>query len=413
MSLESGNIKTIIRPTLEECKSALFELYGKAYHIEKRETLIKYGFLGLKSKEMQKVYYSVRNSYSSDNSLNDNISQDKQVEKNKEALLEPLLKHFQENNSNSTQFKDLSKQIDELTHEISSMKESVVNGNNEANKHESIKKIEKLLEENEFSPSYIRMISDKIRENFSLDLLDDFKLVQRYVVDWIGESIQISKPKVFRPPHVVIIIGPTGVGKTTTVAKLAANTILDAKQNDRSIPELCIFTIDTMRVGALEQLQKYGDALGKNVIKAETTQDVKDIYNQYKEHVDYIFVDTGGYSPNDATHIAKMKSVLDVDMNPDVYLAVSASTKSSDLQMIFRNYEPLAYDSVIVTKCDETRQLGNIISILWDKHKSLSYIADGQRVPRNIKKATIVDILINLVGFDIDRIHIEDKFGEQ
>ena len=143
------------------------------------------------------------------------------------------------------------------------------------------------------------------------------------------------------------------------------------------------------------------------------TEDVQEIYNTYKDHVDYIFVDTAGYSPNDSSHLANMKSVLDVNMNPDVYLVVSASTKASDLQVIFRNYEPLGYDSIIVTKCDETKQLGNIISVLWEKHKSISYIADGQRVPKNIKKASVVDILINLVGFEIDRIHIEDKFGEQ
>ena len=100
-------------------------------------------------------------------------------------------------------------------------------------------------------------------------------------------------------------------------------------------------------------------------------------------------------------------------MNPDVYLSVSASTKASDLQTIFRNYEPLGYESVIVTKCDESKQIGNIISVLWDRRKTISYITDGQRVPRNIRKASIVDILLNLTGFNIDRVHIENKFGEQ
>ena len=153
--------------------------------------------------------------------------------------------------------------------------------------------------------------------------------------------------------------------------------------------------------------------MDKKVLKAETADDVKEIYEEYKDHTDYIFVDTGGYSPNDATHIGMMKNVLDVNMNPDVYLSVSASTKASDLQTIFRNYEPLGYESVIVTKCDESKQLGNIISVLWDRRKAISYITDGQRVPRNIRKADVIDILKNLNGFNIDRVHIENKFGEQ
>ena len=141
-------------------------------------------------------------------------------------------------------------------------------------------------------------------------------------------------------------------------------------------PELCIVTIDTMRVGALEQLAKFGEILGKNVLKAETAEDVAEIYSDYKEHVDYIYIDTSGYSPNDSNHIGEMKNILDVKMNPEIFLAVTASTKASDLQNIFRNFEPFAYESVIITKFDESQCYGNIISVLWDRHKSISYITD-------------------------------------
>ena len=100
-------------------------------------------------------------------------------------------------------------------------------------------------------------------------------------------------------------------------------------------------------------------------------------------------------------------------MNPDVYICVTASTKASDLQAIFSNYEPLNYESVIITKCDETKVFGNIISVLWDRHKSISYITDGQNLAQNIRKASITEILMNLNGFNIDRQHIENKFGEK
>ncbi|MBP5603119.1 MAG: hypothetical protein J6X78_10390 [Treponema sp.] len=411
MSLESGIKQTIEGDTLEECKRKLREKYGDDYTIENRESIFKpSGFLGLRQKEVQRVTYTVIHKKAYDNSsyisARDREKEEKELERNKQAILQ---------NSNNlilnSTLNTLASKVEEMNKQISSMSSTMVANSSEG--HETIRQIEELLEQNEFTLSYIRMIEDKIRTQFSLDELDDFNLVERYVVDWIGESISISPEKAFRPPHVVIIIGPTGVGKTTTLAKLAANTILDAKNKNLSRPALCIFTIDSMRVGALEQLSRYGDAMDQKVLKAETADDVKEIYEEYKEHVDYIFVDTGGYSPNDATHIGMMKNVLDVNMNPDVYLTVTASTKASDLQTIFRNYEPLGYDSVIVTKCDETKVFGNIISVLWDKHKSISYITDGQRVPRNIRKATVIDILKNLNGFNIDRVHIENKFGEK
>jgi flagellar biosynthesis protein FlhF len=410
MSLASGTIQTIQGATLAECKRKLQEMYGDDFEIKNRESVFKScGIFGLKQKEVQVVSYVVNHKKAYDNSSYSDYSresEEEKLEKNRQAILQA-----QNATLVNSALSSLATKMDEMNKQINSINSTIVSSSGEM--HETIKRIEELLEQNEFTMSYIRMIEEKIRAQFSLDELDDFNLVERYVVDWIGESIQISQEKPFRPPHVVIIIGPTGVGKTTTLAKLAANTILDAKAKNIPRPKLCIFTIDSMRVGALEQLERYGEAMDQKVLKAETAEDVKEIYEEYKDHTDYIFVDTGGYSPNDATHIGMMKNVLDVNMNPDVYLSVSASTKASDLQTIFRNYEPLGYESVIVTKCDESKQIGNIISVLWDRRKTISYITDGQRVPRNIRKASIVDILLNLTGFNIDRVHIENKFGEQ
>ena len=412
MALENGIRQKIEGDTLDECKQKLFNLYGKDYNIESKETIFKRsGFLGLKQKEVQVVTYTVnhRKSYNPDNYFLDKENEAEQLEKNRIAIIEQ-----QKTNLMNSQINKVSTQLDELNKMIVGLQTNgITTSNSNSDTHPTIRKIEELLEENEFTNSYIRMIDDKIRNQFPLHQLDDFKLVERYVVDWIGESIQIAPEKTFRPPHVIIIVGPTGVGKTTTIAKLAANTILDAKTKNIPRPELCILTIDTMRVGAQEQLSKFGDILGKSVLKAESSEDVRQIYEENKDHVDYMFIDTSGYSPNDSTHISEMKNMLDVKMNPDIYLSVCATTKASDLQNIFRNYEPFGYESVIVTKCDETKQFGNVISVLWDRHKAISYITDGQRVPRNIRRADVIEFLKNLSGFDIDRVHIEDKFGEK
>ncbi len=412
MQFENEIRQTIEADTLAECRQKLYAQYGNDYKIESKETKLKHvGLFGLRQKEVQVVTYTVPHKKIYDNDTNyyseqKKASEEERLQKNRDAILQQQKDVLLTNTLNQ-----MSTQIQEMTSQLASMGTTMKNKSEDT--PETITRIENLLAENEFTLPYIRMITEKIRSQFSLEQLEDFKLVERYVVDWIGESIEIAPERVVRPPHVIIIVGPTGVGKTTTIAKLASNSILDAKTKKITNPEICIVTIDTMRVGALEQLAKFGEILNKNVLKAETAEDVAQIYEEYKEHVDYIFIDTSGYSPNDATHISEMKNILDVKMNPTIYLSVCASTKASDLHNIFRNYEPFDYSSVIVTKCDETKQFGNIISVLWERHKSISYITDGQRVPRNIKKADVIDILKNLSGFDIDRIHIEDHFGEK
>jgi flagellar biosynthesis protein FlhF len=212
----------------------------------------------------------------------------------------------------------------------------------------------------------------------------------------------------------VNVMSSPGAGKTTTLVKLAAQFVKSyAQSHDGNRPEICFITTDSMRVGAMEQLERWGKHMGSRVYKAERAEDLKTLYDENRASMDAIFIDTSGFSPNDATHIAQMKLLLEVPgMNPDIYLAFTAGTKSRDLQNIMQNYEPFGYKSVIVTKCDESEQFGNVISVLYDKHKSISYITHGQVASRDISKASVIDFLIRLENFKVDRIHIEDKFGD-
>ena len=406
---EDERFFTIKGKSLQECKDQLFNEFGTDYKILNiRTDFENYGLFNLFKRPIKVVNYTVthRNSYNPDNYFIHNNQEDDELEKNRQAIL-------QANNATivTSQMKEINKTLEEFKTQVTNQLKNYSHAASE--QHETITKIQEILEQNEFSFSYIKMIEEKIRSTFRIDELDDFNLVERYVVDWIAESIQIQQPKFFRPPHVFIIVGPTGVGKTTTIEKLASNKIIDAKKNNQKRPALRIVTIDTMKAGALEQLQRVGEILGEDIKKAESAADVRELYETNKAGLDYMFIDTSGYSPNDSQNIADMKNVLDVDMNPDVYLSVSATTKTSDLINIFRNYEPFAYDSVIITKADETKQFGNIISVLWEKHKSISYITDGQGIPRDIRKANVIDIMKRISGFNIDRIHLEDKFGDK
>lgn len=398
---------------IDECRDKLFKMYGKDYRILNKSVDFRpAGLFHLQRKPVTVVTYVVNHqkAYNTDyNTYNagsiyetPKLTEEERLAKNREEILQKqnnVLVNTQINQINST-LEEMNKKLNEVAV-------------NSQDKHETIKRIEDLLEENAFSFSYINMIEEKIRNDFSLDQLDNFDLVERRVVDWIGESISIAKQTVFRPPHVYIIVGPTGVGKTTTLVKLAAQFVKSYAQNSNgNKPEICFITTDTMRVGAMEQLERWGKHMGSRVYKAEKTDDLKTLY-QDNQNCDAIFIDTSGFSPKDATHIAQMKVLLDIPgMNPDIYLAFTASTKARDLQTIMQNYEPFGYKSIIVTKCDESEQFGNVISVLNEKHKEVSYFAHGQVASRDITKANVIDFLIRLEGFKVDRVHIEDKFGE-
>ena len=398
--------------SIDECKKKLYDQYGKDYLIKDKKVEFRRAGLFKRQKAVTVVTYVI-NHQISDNITKENMysldrrDEEEQLQRNRDEILQKQSAKLM-----SSQMIQMNNTLEEFKKDMNVKLQKLAIAANE--KHDSIKKIDDLLEQNAFSFSYINMIEEKIRNEFSLEQLDNYDLVERRVVDWIGESISVVKQSHFRPPHVYILVGPTGVGKTTTLVKLAVQFVREYAQNQNGQrPNICFITTDAMRVGAMEQLERWGKHMSSRVYKAERSEDLKSIYEDNRDSMDAIFIDTSGFSPKDATHLAQMKLLLEVPgMNPDIYLTVMASTKVRDLQNIMQNYEPFGYNSVIVTKCDESEQLGNVISVLYEKHKSVSYVTHGQVASRDIDKADIVNFLIRLENFKVDRVHIEDKFGE-
>ena len=396
----------LIADTRADCYATLERMYGKGnFDVMRWEnTAQNYGPFGLFKKPAVKVFYMAKGR---NEKFQDSLSE----AETQRLVQEEILRK-------TTGGKSVAEiQISEINNKIGEMAEAMRKLSRSAGeeKIESIERIEELLEDNEFTKEFIGEISSRLKKEFSLDDLKDFSKVERQVIDWIGEAIEIAQPKAHRPPRVIVIVGPTGVGKTTTIGKLAAQNVIIRKKSP-DLPPLAItmITIDKTRIGAEKQLQTFGEVLDLQVHKAEDAEDLKTIFDSIKADNDIIYIDTSGYSPNDSENIARLKSALNVDgLRPDIYLAVTASTKARDLKNIMQNYEPFGYSSVIVTKCDETTRFGNIISVLNEKRKSISYVTDGQVISRNIQKANVVDFLIRLSGFTVDRIHIEEKFGER
>ena len=415
---------TVEAPTYEKCREIIHRRHGRDCKIQHHETFYKTYLGGLFCKELVRAYYSTEmeppekpyNDRVRDRGMNQAPVQPDgysllRTKTNFDESKSDLLKNLAGNIDSVKQLGKVNDRLDAMEKILSTIKRM----SSAEPVHPSIKKIDAMLEKNEFTPSFIEEINVRIGNELTVGELDDFDLVQESVVDWIGESIKVAPhypKKSSSMSHTIIIIGPTGVGKTTTVAKMAATIIRKARKAKGEHPKIVMITTDKERIAAKEQLEHYAAVMEAEFFVASTPEDFEELYNYYKSKSDFIFVDTSGYSPRDLESIGKLHSLLDVDgMKADIYLAVSAMTKSSDLENILRNYDSFNYRTVIVTKCDETVSYGNVLSVLAEKKKQVSLVSFGQKTLNNMRIAHPYFFLKGLTDFVVDKDHIMEKFG--
>ena len=290
--------------------------------------------------------------------------------------------------------------LEAVLSELRSLKEHMGHGapKPSAGDHQTIVRVRDILEENDFSPAYVRGVVDRLRSECSVEELEREREIDERVVGWIAESIRVYPwQERARRPHVFVLVGPTGVGKTTTIAKLAAmyGAVADPSYDVR------ILTIDSYRIGALQQIEKYGEIMNIPVHAVETATEMRKLLDLNRE-ADFVFVDTIGKSPNDLAKLAEVNQLVR-SAGGEVHLAVSATTKRGDIGEILRQFEPFNYQAVVVTKLDETASVGGIISALHEKQKSVSFITDGQSVPQDIERARVETLITRLRDLPVHR----------
>lgn len=240
--------------------------------------------------------------------------------------------------------------------------------------------------------SFIDKIINNIPEQVTRDKELVIEAVSRELLNMVGEASPIETD---RGQRVIFFTGPTGVGKTTTIAKLTAIMSLQRKKR------VALITTDTYRIAAVQQLSTYSEIVNVPLEVVYNKEGFEDLLTGKFADYDLILVDTAGTSWNDDLHLGKLKDFTSCNYVDEIHLLVGLNTKSSDIRSIIEKFSQLNPDKLILTKLDETTNYGDILNIREEFKLPYSYITYGQNVPEDIEIAG-PDALVKYILSDYD-----------
>ncbi len=238
------------------------------------------------------------------------------------------------------------------------------------------------LIEAEIAEELARELVERARAEMAGEELNDPALAKAHVSALIEADINIAGPIRVSPGQcrVVALVGPTGVGKTTTIAKLAANFRLREKR------KVGLITVDTYRIAAVEQLRTYAEIIDLPMQVVSTPREMREAVARMAE-LDLVLMDTAGRSPRDEVKIHELKSFLSEARADEVHLVLGSGAASSTLQRTAERFSLVGVNRLILTKLDEATGLGNLLPLLRNCSQPLSYLTNGQNVPDDIEVA--------------------------
>ncbi|MCR5107873.1 MAG: flagellar biosynthesis protein FlhF [Lachnospiraceae bacterium] len=252
---------------------------------------------------------------------------------------------------------------------------------------------------------YNTLIDNEVAERYANEVIDELGKADKDAdIDMVLSNVyqklilKFGQPKTITPAKkgakVVFFIGPTGVGKTTTIAKIASNLCV----NDQK--KVVLLTADTYRVGAAEQLRTYAGILNIPFRVIYSADEMKEAIDDFKQS-DYILVDTAGHSHNNdelKTSMSQIADSVEPDIEKEIFLVLSATTKYRDLMNIVDSYTDFNKFKLIFTKLDETGALGNLLNIRMYTGADMSYVTCGQSVPDDIEPFSPQSTVKQLLG---------------
>jgi flagellar biosynthesis protein FlhF len=247
---------------------------------------------------------------------------------------------------------------------------------------DDLERVYRVLVRNAVEPDIARKVVSVFDEQLNL-LGEDWPRAQPRFERYVGGLIRTTpgiRLREGKRPHVAMFIGPTGVGKTTTIAKIASQFSLIEHR------KVAIVTADTYRMAATDQMRRYGDILGIPVHVVETPEDMEQALLRLGSH-DLVLVDTAGRSPQHREHMRAMKELVEATRPDEVHLVISLTTKYMDVLQIVARFGIVPVNRVVLTKVDETRAYGLVLNLSMRFTMDVSYLTTGQQVPDDLEPA--------------------------
>jgi len=314
-----------------------------------------------------------------------------------------VVKRGEKNGKAKEKEETVDKQYKERLDSLSDMLEQQLS--NAAGK-ENVKKSTTSEEMNFIRMIYNTLLKNEVHEKYINQILDE---VEKFIRP--GNNVDLILPNIYqklilkfgqprtielagKKPNVVFFIGPTGVGKTTTIAKIASKYKVEYNR------KIAFITADTYRIAATEQLRVYANILDAPMSIVYSDIELNDEIEKYADY-DLVFVDTAGFSHKNEQQRHDMKKLLEgvnEEYRREVYLVLSATTKYADLMDIVDIYSEISDYKLIFTKLDETSTYGNLLNIKLYADADLSYVTNGQNVPDDIEVFDTQKIVKQLLG---------------
>lgn len=298
-----------------------------------------------------------------------------------QTLLESQLNNRQSEKEESAKTQDVpdAEEKEDKTQDMAAAEKKEEEKNPEQDKF--IRLLYNKMLDNEMDEKYVNSILEDASKTKKADLPFDYLLANIYqkMVLKFGKSEGITPSE--EGPRIVLFIGPTGVGKTTTIAKLAGRYCVEEKK------KVALLTADTYRIAAAEQLRTYANILETPFRIIYTPEELQAAVDDYWD-CDYIFIDTAGRSHQNTDQLEKMKEMVAALKRPEsyqVFLVLSATTKYRDLQKIADCYGRIADFELIFTKLDETEAVGNLLNMKLYTDAPIAYVTCGQNVPDDME----------------------------